>query len=381
MSEYESKNSSPDLLRINGQSISFSLGSAFTFLGDDVLLYTHATHLNILNAMKKLVRGDATVKASKALFKEYGVKVHGTLTDDKINIWKELLNSLEDYILHDIRKKTRSGRVWRKVTLEGEKGQKTIVSFWCSQGDVTDNDLKLIAKTFETDELIWEGSDSKYFAEYKKGQTEDNTPKEQRKLTSAIAPQLSHDELLNILMRAHYDAQLSPFERRVARELQGIDPTLLKPITGGYPTAAEYNYRSRFSENYTALLNSSESGSSAFDSVIKNYIHSFDIMKESRQILDFEKILSSLNKELQSIKTPINQDDIFDPERQRHDNLSNAISFFRDLESAYSKSDEIRKRVQNAQPFPSSYYDLFRKLNAPGHPVRDGLILLNRNLL
>lgn len=266
--KYESINSSPDVLRINNQTISFSAGKAFSFLGDDVLLYTSATHLNILNAMKKLVRGDATVKSSKSIFKEYGVKYHGNLTDDKINIWKDMLNSLDNYILQDIRKKTFSGRIWSKVSLKGEKGDKTIVSFWCSQSDVNNTRLKLIAESFGSSEILWEGSDSKFFSKYKEGQKEEDSPKEQRLLKSAIAPQLSHDELLNILMRAHYDAQMSPFERRIARELQGNDPSLLKPVTGGYSTAAEYNYRSRFSESYMNLMNTG----GIFDEVVKKYV-------------------------------------------------------------------------------------------------------------
>jgi hypothetical protein len=123
-----------------------------------------------------------------------------------------------------------------------------------------------------TTDILWEGTDSKQFIHFKPGQKEEVVAKEVRKLTSVIAPHLSHEDLLSILMRAHYDANLSPYERRIARELQGMDPAALKPVTGGYATAAEYNYRSKFSESFTPMLNEG----SPFDAAIKKYLNSFD---------------------------------------------------------------------------------------------------------
>jgi hypothetical protein len=157
---------------------------------------------------------------------------------------------------------------------DDKKDKKTCISFWTDQRNITKNQLDLLVEAFKVEnEILWEGTDSRDFISFTPGQKEETQAKEVRKLKSAIAPNMSHEELLNILMRAHYDAMMSPFERRIARELQGMDAATLKTHTGGYPTTAEYNYRSKFSEAFMPLLNQS----SSFDAAIKQYMEAFKI--------------------------------------------------------------------------------------------------------
>jgi hypothetical protein len=270
---YESINSSPDTVRINGHEIDFNQGKAFSFLGLDNLLWSNSTHNYIINAMKNASSGEISKKKTREELKDYDVKLYGPLTDIAVYQWREMLNTLDYYSLAKIRQKTTSGRIWKNAKIDNTKNTITLISFWTDQEHITAQHLNLICECFKvTDEVLWEGTDSKEFISFTPGQKEEVKAGSVRKLSSKIAPQMSHEELLSILMRAHYDANLSPFERRIARELQGLDPTILKAHTGGYPTAAEYNYRSKFSESFFPLL----SESSVFDNLIKKYLNSFD---------------------------------------------------------------------------------------------------------
>lgn len=273
--EYESINSSPDTLRINNKEFDFNVGKAFTFLDEETLLWTYSTHNYILNAMKKasaeLISKEYTLKT----LQEYEVKHFGEITAEKTLGWRKMIHNLDYYSLAKIRQATNSGRIWKNIMLgDDKKDKKTCISFWTDQRNITKNQLDLLVEAFKVEnEILWEGTDSRDFISFTPGQKEETKPKEVRKLKSAIAPNMSHEELLNILMRAHYDAMMSPFERRIARELQGMDAATLKTHTGGYPTTAEYNYRSKFSEAFMPLLNQS----SSFDAAIKQYMEAFKI--------------------------------------------------------------------------------------------------------
>lgn len=54
--------------------------------------------------------------------------------------------------------------------------------------------------------------------------------------------------------------------------------------------------------------------------------------------------------------------------------------FFVVLREAYVKSEEIRRRVHEAD-MSGTAGEVYRRINDAGHPVRDGLILVNHNLL
>ena len=271
---YESINSSPDTLRINNKEFDFNVGKAFTFLDEETLLWSYSTHNYILNAMKKASAEVISKEYTLKTLQEYEVKHFGTITSGKTLAWRKMLDNLDYYSLAKIRQTTNSGRIWKNLILGDDKREKTTcISFWTDQSNITKTHLDLLVDAFKiTTDILWEGTDSKKFIHFKPGQKEEVVAKEVRKLTSAIAPHLSHEDLLSILMRAHYDANLSPYERRIARELQGMDPAALKPVTGGYATAAEYNYRSKFSESFTPMLNEG----SPFDAAIKKYLNSFD---------------------------------------------------------------------------------------------------------
>jgi hypothetical protein len=73
---------------------------------------------------------------------------------------------------------------------------------------------------------------------------------ETKELKSRIYPELSHDDIVDILMRSHTGFKMSPFEQKVVWEFRGVDPQDLKIVTGGYPTRAEYEYRKKISENH-----------------------------------------------------------------------------------------------------------------------------------
>jgi hypothetical protein len=119
---------------------------------------------------------------------------------------------------------------------------------------------------------------------------------------------------------------------------------------------------------------------SPFDSAVKKYLKSYLQQESTEKIINFDKIIEQLSRELKDVPS-FNSDDLFDPNRNKHSNISNAIEFFKDLKHGYDNSTLIRKRTHDVTPFPENPLDLYKVLNAPGHPVRDGLILLNGGLL
>jgi hypothetical protein len=279
--DIDKANSTPDGISINGANFTYERGIGFSFIGDNNLIYTYRTHLFIFNAIKTILGKNSfsyKFKPTDDIFKyiddadkildDFDCERKKPLSKDDIESWvklgKETNNSMNFY-----RKASKSGRIWKNLTVPNIDGNCDIVSFWTNQKSITNKELNILKETFKLTSkyFLWIAMDSTKYNEYNSGETST-----EKKLKSGIAPHLTHDELISILMRAHYDANLSPFERRIARELQGLDPTVLKAHTGGYPTTAEYNYRSRFSESFSPLLNEN----SVFDGVVEKYITSFN---------------------------------------------------------------------------------------------------------
>jgi hypothetical protein len=263
-----SKNNSPDKTLFDGVLLEFDNYRArpFAFIGDgsDLIGYGDegGTHPYIFNAFIKLAAAlevipfpaimshmktdyiGTKIKDAKRILKSYDVRHWGSLDLNKLKYFGE---KQRDGILSNFRKNTRSGRIWFNVKSKTTKGNTTVVAFWCRQKDVRPEDLENIKNCFKVSEIFWVATDSSKFNYYNDDFRENETGKV-KELKSKVYPDLTHDQIVDILMRAHTGYKITPFEQKVVWEFRGFDPSDLKQVTGGYPTRAEYEYRSRYSE-------------------------------------------------------------------------------------------------------------------------------------
>lgn len=261
---------SPDRLEFDGVSMNFDDNTRpFVFIGEDSNLIgtinnQEGTHPYIFSAFTKLaaalkiipfpptmsymasVYDKTTLKDAKKILKEDGISFYGKMDVKNIEYFAKKQKS---GMTTETRRNTRSGRVWFSVPSKSANKNVKVVVFWCRERDLKPNDLKQLSIHFKMDEFYWSATDSSYFNYY--GDTYRETSSgEIKELKSRIYPELSHDDIVDILMRAHTGFRMTPFEKKVVWEFRGFDPSEIKHVTGGYPSVAEYEYRKKLSESY-----------------------------------------------------------------------------------------------------------------------------------
>jgi hypothetical protein len=261
---------SPDRLEFDGSVLSFDRNArAFAFIGQgsDLIGYINdsgGTHPYIFSAFVELAaalnltefppmlayRADrykgTKLKDAKKILKSNDVSYHGNMSEDNLDYFA---NKQKQGVMTDTRRNTRAGRIWFNVPSKKSGGNTNVVVFWCRQKDVRPEDLQQLKELFKVSEFYWSGTDSSKFNFYNDDYQESSSGKI-KELKSKIYPDLKHDQIVDILMRAHTGYKITPFEQKVVWEFRGFDPSELKQVTGGYPTRAEYESKTRFSESF-----------------------------------------------------------------------------------------------------------------------------------
>ena len=259
-------NTSPDRLFFDGENYNYDLGKAFSFLGEngDILAYTNETHPIIFSSFEKLAGALGIVpfpstmsylkyqydgfkpSQSKKLLKDDGVGYFGKLNKEDLKFFAEVQKSSA---MGDTRKTTKSGRIWDNIPSKSVGKKLSIIAFWCGESEVTEKILEDLKANFKLGEIYWAAMDSKNFNAHVDEFVK--TSEGNRKIfKSRIYPQLSHDDIVDILIRAHTSGfSITPAEKRVVWEFRGTDPSEVRKLTGGFDTPAEYNYYSRMSES------------------------------------------------------------------------------------------------------------------------------------
>jgi hypothetical protein len=241
--------SSPDGITFGGEYYHWNdpskTPSAFSLIGDPnspILLTTRSTHLYIFNALRTIKSEFGHISFDEVL-RGFGVSACGELTEENLNYFYA---NQRDSAMGRTRIATKSGRIFRDIKAAGIDGAVDVVAFWCNQGAITESDLLKIKECFNSERFYWTGINSQNYNYFEGNVVDRGTIKE---LKSKKYPELSHDDIVDILMRAHSDYKLKPFEKEVVWEFRGIDPSeITPPVTGGYDTRAEYEFRSRQSE-------------------------------------------------------------------------------------------------------------------------------------
>lgn len=236
-----SNKSNPDSLKFDGGVYAHSDGYAFSKIGN-VILYTGATHLFIFNGLKEALQYPDN---TKNVLKSYDVKVCGKMNKSDLDFYNQNQRS---QAMGETRIKSQSGRIWKSIESKTLKKNVSVIAFWCREKDITPEYIQELKKCFKATDLFWVASDSSKF-NYDGDTYRDSSSGEIKELKSRIYPELSHDEIVDILMRAHTGFNMTPFEKKVVWEFRGVDPLEVKHVTGGYPSVAEYGYRKKLSEN------------------------------------------------------------------------------------------------------------------------------------
>jgi hypothetical protein len=261
--------SSPDRLEFDGIVKNFDDNTRpFCFIGENSELigtinHREGTHPYIFSAFTKLAAAlkiipfPATMSYLQSIYSDTKIKdAKKILKDDDVSfLGKFDISNLEFFakkqkfgMTTDTRRNTRAGRIWFSVPSKTLKKNVNVIVFWCKESQLKPDDLKSLNKYFKLGDFFWSATDSSQFNYFSDNYIETESG-QTRELKSRNYPELSHDDIVDILMRAHTGFKMTPFEQKVVWEFRGMDPSEVKYITGGYPSVAEYGYRKKLSEN------------------------------------------------------------------------------------------------------------------------------------
>lgn len=250
----ETGRTTPDNLKFDGLSIEWSSGFAtFTFFGqnlDKVAYSQYKTHPFIFNALKSAkneIEMGSSISELKRHFADYDVKLAGKPKDEDVIAF--ISNNQWDQDMGQTRFNTKSGRIWKDIASKTLNKKCDIIVFWCKEKDITKKELEILQNTFKLKNILYCAIDSHYFNEYSGGDVEETKDKtETREFKSKIFPQLSHEDIVRILIKGHTSPlELTKAEKKVVDEFRGEFKRMEKEY-GGYASKAEFEYRKKLSE-------------------------------------------------------------------------------------------------------------------------------------
>ena len=250
----ETGRTTPDNLKFDGLSIEWSSGFAtFTFFGenlDRVAYSQYKTHPFIFNALKGAkneIEMGSSISELKRHFSDYDVKLAGKPKDEDVVAF--ISKGQWDQDMGQTRFNTRSGRIWKDIASKTLNKKCDIIVFWCNEKDITKKELEILQNTFKLKNILYCAIDSHYFNEYSGGDVEETKDKtETREFKSKLFPQLSHEDIVRILIKAHTSPlELTKAEKKVVDEFRGEFKRMEKEY-GGYASKAEFEYRKKLSE-------------------------------------------------------------------------------------------------------------------------------------
>lgn len=229
---------SPEALRLGSTLANFDHPSAyaFAFIGT-VVGITPRTHPFIFNAVKEVLGAPAK---AKAVYKEYDVTFypHAPSPADL-----QAYDDVRSGIMGENREVTRSGRAWKSVKAEGKTF--SAVSFWARRSKVGADEVGLVVAALKLKSPLYvEYIDSRKPELFQAGDVETVA------MRSKVAPQLTPEQLIDVLVRGHIAPQsLSKLEKAVVAEFRGSRESTKAAQLAGYGSNAEKRFKTTIGDS------------------------------------------------------------------------------------------------------------------------------------
>lgn len=234
---------SPEALRLGDTIVDFNHDSAvaFAFIGE-VVGSTPNTHPYIFGAVNKVVKGSVTPVEARRIYREYGVSFypHIPSTADLL-----AYDDLRSGVMGENREHTRSGRAWKAVA--AAKGTFSAVSFWARRAKVAADEIGLVVAALKLKSPIYVE-----FIDSRKPEPFQANPDEVKTVTlrSKVAPKLTPEQLIDVLVRGHIAPQsLTRLERAVVDEFRGTRAETKATALAGFGSAAERKFKTTIGDS------------------------------------------------------------------------------------------------------------------------------------
>ena len=246
-----SARSNPDMIDFDNNEKEWNQSAGpFCFIGrqNGTLIHDTSRHGNHPDLFAEIAHLEDKPNLNiNEYLKGIGVEVFGKLSRDDIEYAfneQGIINRWHN--LNPARLLTRSGRVWKDLDSETLKKQVNVIVFWGKEQDIRKGDLESLKKNLKLKDFFWASSNSQFFNHFG-ADDKQLGGKDTKDLHSKLYPNLNHDEIVSILMKAHTaGTKLSNDEQRVVREFRGsvdADDALknMKKKAGGFSTMAQRN--------------------------------------------------------------------------------------------------------------------------------------------
>ena len=232
---------SPEALRLGTTVADFNHPSAlaFAFIGS-VVGSTPNTHPYIFNAVKKVITEHLTPVQAFGIYRDYGVTFY-----PRVPKGEDLLayDDLRSGVMGKDREATRSGRAWKAVV--SPKGTFSAVSFWARRAKVAADEIGLVVAALKLKSPIYvEFIDSRKPEPFQSDKVKTVT------LKSKVAPRLTPEQLIDVLVRGHIAPQsLNKLERAVVDEFRGTRAETKATELAGFGSPAERKFKTTIGDS------------------------------------------------------------------------------------------------------------------------------------
>lgn len=232
---------SPDALRLGDAVADFDHPSAFafSFIGE-VVGVTPRTHPFIFNAVNRVVTESLSPADARRVYRDFEVVFYPSIPSP---VDLKTYDDLRSGIMGKNRELTRSGRAWKAV--KTTKSTFSAVSFWARRAKVAADEIGLVVAALKLKSPIYvEFIDSRKPEPFQSDKVKTVT------LRSKVAPQLTPEQLIDVLVRGHIAPQsLTKLEKAVVAEFRGTRAETKATELAGFGSPAERKFKTTIGDS------------------------------------------------------------------------------------------------------------------------------------
>lgn len=232
---------SPEALRLGSTVADFNHPSAiaFAFIGE-VVGSTPNTHPYIFSAVQRVIVGSLPPNEARKIYRDYDVTFYPLLPSP---LDLHTYASLRTGEMGKNRELTRSGRAWKAV--KSQKGVFSALSFWARRSRVAAGEIGLVVAALKLQSPIYVE-----FIDSLKPEPFHSSNVKTATLRSRVAPKLSPEQLIDVLVRGHIAPQsLTKLEKAVVAEFRGTRAETKATQLAGFGSPAEKKFKTTIGDS------------------------------------------------------------------------------------------------------------------------------------